>query len=437
MRNHSMGYRALVALIAAAAVAGCSTWPSGQEGPASTVVGRGDPAVDVAAVQQAVDRGGTVLLKGQFDFGEKGHVRLTRDVMLVGEADASGKPVTTIKGGHATVRSRLPEAAGGAGPKIAIKQIHFDGATWVPMQFTYTSGVTVTANRVTRVKPLAFPPHAVISRGQPYNMQAGVMVGGEDPDRKQLPYRADSATGSISITDNDFDMANEVPRATIGIGIFVIGATGIEADIARNRIRNASRNSIEVAENYRGADGRGRVVIRDNDIETPTDGAPMPNPRTPNGILFGYFLDPHAAADERRAMPYLVTGNKVRVRGQTAGSWGLAVMANRTTVSDNQLILDAPGAMGIGVTGSNNIIERNRFEGSGTLGVVFAPIPPMKASDNQIVANDLSRVKTSRGEFALIKGANRNRIVGSTGSVADAGEGNVTEGLKPFVQASK
>ena len=116
---------------------------------------------------------------------------------------------------------------------------------------------------------------------------------------------------------------------------------------------------------------------------------------------------------------------------------GMVVMADRSTVTGNHLLLDAPGAMGIGVNGSHNVLERNRFDGSGSLAVVFAPIAPMKGSSNQSVGSDVSRLKTSRGEFLLLKGANQNRIVGSTGRVADAGEGNVTEGLQPFVQVSK
>lgn len=37
--------------------------------PTTVVVGTGNPLIDVPAVQYAVDQGGTVLLKGTFDFG--------------------------------------------------------------------------------------------------------------------------------------------------------------------------------------------------------------------------------------------------------------------------------------------------------------------------------------------------------------------------------
>jgi hypothetical protein len=40
----------------------------------STVIGKRDSEQDVKAVQEAVAKGGTVLLKGTFDFGPKGGV---------------------------------------------------------------------------------------------------------------------------------------------------------------------------------------------------------------------------------------------------------------------------------------------------------------------------------------------------------------------------
>ena len=49
-----------------------------------TIVGQNNPAVDIQAVQKAVDQGGTVNLKGTFDFGDKGRVNITKDVKIVG-----------------------------------------------------------------------------------------------------------------------------------------------------------------------------------------------------------------------------------------------------------------------------------------------------------------------------------------------------------------
>ncbi|MCI0504217.1 right-handed parallel beta-helix repeat-containing protein [Candidatus Micrarchaeota archaeon] len=94
------------------------------------VIGTGIPSVDVQAVQAAVDLGGTVLLKGTFDFGtdrgsqiivpgrpaqpavpggdyqdRKGESTVfiyNRDVKILGESDADGNPLTVIKNGAPT-----------------------------------------------------------------------------------------------------------------------------------------------------------------------------------------------------------------------------------------------------------------------------------------------------------------------------------------------
>src|SRR2546427_9685748 len=65
----------------------------------TVVGGQNNPAVDVPAVQAAVDQGGSVLLVGTFDFGDAGRVVLSKDVAISGEADSSGAPTTTVIGG--------------------------------------------------------------------------------------------------------------------------------------------------------------------------------------------------------------------------------------------------------------------------------------------------------------------------------------------------
>ncbi|OFZ88868.1 MAG: hypothetical protein A3F74_17230 [Betaproteobacteria bacterium RIFCSPLOWO2_12_FULL_62_58] len=102
---------------------------SGAESQPAAVEGKHDPAVDVQAVQKAVDQGGTVLLKGRFDFGDKGSVTITKDVNVLGETDERGAPRTTIRGGYYTFHSPpTGQTPPPPGPKIAIKNIHFDGA---------------------------------------------------------------------------------------------------------------------------------------------------------------------------------------------------------------------------------------------------------------------------------------------------------------------
>lgn len=414
-------------IVGIAALAATAAW-----GQVTTVVGKNDPSVDAAAVQRAVDQGGTVLLKGAFDFGEKESIRITRDVELAGEPGAAGKPGTVIKGGQASIRSLPPERATMPAPKISIRDIHFDSAAWTPILIGFASSTVVTGNLFTRVKPAHFPG-SDFSGGRPHRMQHAIVVGGIATE-PGTPLGRPSAivSGRVSITGNEIDLSNDTPKETLGIAIFVIHTRGSDAEIAANTVRNASRNAIEVSDNLRGADGSGRVVIRDNRIETPAEGVTIPSPRTPNGMVAGYYVDPSAATDPARAIPHSILRNAVRARGQTAASSGITALTDGAEIIENHVTLEGPGTWGMIVAGSGNRIERNRIEGSGTFGVVIGPVlAPMAGSDNRLNGNELSGLKTSRADLMILKGANGNRVTGAGGTIADAGERNAAEGFKP------
>jgi hypothetical protein len=116
----------------------------------SIVIGKGDPHSDVMAVQTALDKGGSVLLKGTFDFGKDGKVKISKDVNIYGETDTQGIPVTKIQGGFWTFQSTLPEQLPirSPGPKIGIQQIHFDGAAWSPIFLPYCGGAEIINNKI-------------------------------------------------------------------------------------------------------------------------------------------------------------------------------------------------------------------------------------------------------------------------------------------------
>ena len=58
----------------------------------TTIVGQNNPAVDIQAVQKAVAQGGTVNLKGTFDFGNEGRVNIEKDIKIVGESTREETP---------------------------------------------------------------------------------------------------------------------------------------------------------------------------------------------------------------------------------------------------------------------------------------------------------------------------------------------------------
>ncbi len=100
----------------------------------TTIVGQNNQEIDIQAVQNAVNQGGTIYLKGTFDFGNEGRVNIAKDVKIIGEMER-GVATTKIKGGFWTLDSTLPAKLPpeAPGPKITIQGIHFDGASWAPI----------------------------------------------------------------------------------------------------------------------------------------------------------------------------------------------------------------------------------------------------------------------------------------------------------------
>ena len=180
-----------------------ATFSSGPAEAQITILGQNNPAVDIQAVQKAVDQGGTIILKGTFDFGDKGRVNITKDVKIVGETDNKGSHLTKIQGGfwtfHSPLPSQLPPEV--AGPKITVQNIHFDGALWGPIHLAYSSGTTITNNKIMNVRPFVATPEI--------NLQVGILCGTYfvQPSEKRK-YQPGAFTGFLTIGDNDIDMAS-------------------------------------------------------------------------------------------------------------------------------------------------------------------------------------------------------------------------------------
>jgi hypothetical protein len=50
----------------------------------TVITGKNNEEFDVKAVQEAVDKGGSVLLKGTYNFGQKGRVNIKNDTEVIG-----------------------------------------------------------------------------------------------------------------------------------------------------------------------------------------------------------------------------------------------------------------------------------------------------------------------------------------------------------------
>ena len=173
-----------------------------------SVEGQNNPEKDLSAVQDAIDKGGSILLKGVFNLGENGQVIIKNDVEIVGETDSEGKLLTIIKGGQESFHAPLPANEinpKAQGPKISIHTIHFDGALFTPLHIAYTSGAKIEGNYITNVKPrkAGFALwHAGAAVGTHFVAGTGIIQG--------------AVTGDLIFKNNRVDLLTDSPKETLG-----------------------------------------------------------------------------------------------------------------------------------------------------------------------------------------------------------------------------
>lgn len=387
----------------------------------SVVVGKSDPAYDIKAVQDAVDKWGTVLLKGAFDFGDKGRVSIKNDVKILGETDNQGKPLTKIKRGFWTFYSPLPSKETppqAPGPKITIQGIHFDGAVWTPIHFPYTSGAVISGNKIANVVPFELP--IKWKGGETLWVHAGALLGTRFINKKKILPGA--VTGLLIFENNEVDLPCDNPKITMGQGAFFIWTWGATIEIRGNTFTNVSRNSIETLDNYRDEEGRGMLIIKDNKVITPIAGCPFPGPTTyPNGIVVGWFLDMSGGTDTTRNSKIVIMDNYVEARGDLSSA--IISLSDGTVIIGNDIVLGGGSkSKGISQLGSNGFIANNKIKGSGAWALRALAYKVLKGSGNTFVWNDIKAFKALSADFLCL--GNDNVLVGAKCKVIDKGQGN-------------
>ncbi|HET8733652.1 MAG TPA: hypothetical protein VFM45_07775 [Anaeromyxobacteraceae bacterium] len=385
------------------------------EAGARVVTGRGDPAIDLPAVQAAVSAGGRVRLVGTLDFGPAGTVVITRDVAL------SGRDGATVKGGRWSFYSPLPGAAVPAapGPAISVENLTFDGASWAPIHLAYARSVTVRHVRIRNVKPLQ-PP------GVPFALQAGILVTTYYQAKNKAPVFPGALTGEIEIRDNDLDMSGPAPLGTLCQGINVTRAWGASIAVRGNAVVECSRSSIELIDNHLDEKGRGEVVIARNQIRTAASGIAWPTPQTPDGIVAGWFFDFTGATDPARNPVYRIEGNRIEARGVDAT--GIYSSSTGARVEGNRISIGGAKAYGIAASAPGTSFRANRVAGEGLFAFAVFTYPPAPSLVPTGVTSTCDRVADFTGrnpsgaDFLL--GGNHNTVIGFNGTVLDGGTDN-------------
>ena len=410
---HASGVRVAGSSLLVLSLLACQTAEFG----ATVVTGSADPARDVGAVQAAVDAGGRVALRGTFDFGDRGRVLIRRDVEITGVDGA------TIRGGFFSLYSPVPETLPPAapGPRIAIRNLRFDGALWAPVNIGHASALVVSGNRIGGVRPHPLPLPGVTDAQTMAGVLYGMAWAQGLSNRRYVPG---VFTGPVRIENNVVELQPPRPEATLGYGIYGQWSEGADTLIAGNRVSGASRTAFEAIDHYRGPDGSGRIVVRGNELATASAGLPFPGRQTPNGVLVGYFSDRKAGTDPARAVPIEIEGNRIEGRGPV--SMGVAVLADGAVVKGNTVTTGGTTSLALMVSGSGVQVVGNTLRGSGAAALLFNPFDVFAASRNRVQGNDFGGFRAERGQVALNKGTADNGCSGNAGlaRVVDEGERN-------------
>ncbi len=352
------------------------------------VLGQGDPALDVNAVQEAVNAFDLVILKGTFDFGNTGSVILTKDVSIFGEMNENDTPATIIKGGTSSFYCDDPDVS------IKISQIRFDGAIFCAIRIRQCSTIRITNNEfINLVAGLNYG-----EKGDAYYDAVGTIIGG---NRTEFMNSRSIYCSNVIVSDNYFDMGayNEngelamrdvLEAPTTSRAVRLYHCVLERASISNNKIENHNRIGIDCLDAAGSAETEGRIRIKNNDITT--------GPYAARGGWSGTEVVPSSygmhclagfANPAANNVKFHIKNNEITTYSTNAQSYNVGIYmfpaTSNSLVANNNFHLgeNATGGIFIAwVTGMgspienqphSNLVRNNKFIGSVTPAIVPFP----------------------------------------------------------------
>jgi hypothetical protein len=364
-------------------------------GAQTVVTGTGNPDIDVAAVQAAVDRGGSVELRGHFSFdnppARRGElpdlmatVVVSKAVTISGAWDEHGE-MTVIQGGE------IPFAIEAPGASVTIERMRFVRPKLFAIFVDEVSGLAIESCTIEDVQPL---PLSCNSSGltSGIGIYVSTVMGLPTLERPGSPG---NVSGKLAILDNQI---SGLGAADHGIGIMVVNVgnqeTPVEVAISGNTIHNATLKGINVTQ----IGGQARI---ERNIVTTTI--------VYTGRSEGRFSGIHAGGSGSFVIDHNVIdladpkAAGIRIRGYPALGAGI----ERATITDNDVTMSAPegavfgvGSAGIEIMGlaRGTVVQGNRIRGRARVGLSVAPDQAGTPSGNTFDRNDHEHLISPPGD---------------------------------------
>ncbi|HKF42641.1 MAG TPA: right-handed parallel beta-helix repeat-containing protein [Thermoanaerobaculia bacterium] len=359
------------------------------------LVGTGDPAIDVPAVQAAVDGNGVVLLEGTFSFtGAPAAVTIHRSVWIAGVADEQGQ-IPRILGGTQPFVVLAP------GADVAIEGLRFQDPVGAAVWIQSAHGILVESCVVDGVVPGLIGARVVA---------IGI-------------FESAGPVGTVRILRNDVSPGGPVTNDTNGI---ILLAPTAEIEIAYNNVSSTTAHGIDL----RNVAGLARVER--NVVVTGPVG---------RGGGVGAFVDGIRCVGTGR---YVIEDNFVSTGFENAagirigGTAGAAIQGNDVLLPLSETAVPGAQSAGIQVEGSASSTEivDNRVRGRGrtAFSVIHSDFALDKGTssgnpaDTRIAGNDGEIFAATVADVEIGEGAANTEILGGSGTVSDRGTGTVILG---------
>jgi hypothetical protein len=379
----------------------------------TVVVGTGDPSDDVRSVQAAVDRGGEVILKGQFSFDTAPSktdgfflypgrmVLVSKEVTISGTRDDNGA-LTTIHGGT------IPFLIEAPGSHVTFQKLRFVRPKRAAIAVSTAGGLAITECEFATVEPLRYPA----SQGANASSIAVAIFLGTvgNPPTPDRPGRPENIYGNVLIANNDIDVGGTAEDNTLGVAIFSTGKSpnqDVDICVCGNNIRNVTERAINVYQ----IGGRARIegnVITTGRIVGAAGGVA---PDAIHAVGSGSYLIAHNSINTSWS-----SGAGIRVQGQ---GW----MIQNAIVVDNDVVMSPPDISGFGANSTGielrgfargNIVLKNRIRGRAraALAVLAGPGAAVGLpSNNTIAINDHQEFSASLANVLVGAGASNTLVV--------------------------